>query len=51
MAAKLVIFLLVVALVVSVATIAAFWYFKETAEMEHEREKKKMEQTEELFDK
>jgi len=50
MAAKLVILLLIVALILSVAILAAFWYFKETAELNHEQEMKQMEQTEKLFD-
>lgn len=50
MAVKLVLFLLVLAIVLSVALIAAFWYFKETAEMKHEQEMTKMEQAEELFE-
>jgi len=50
MAAKLVILLLIVALILSVAILAAFWYFKEAAELNHEQEMKQMEQTEKLFD-
>lgn len=50
MAAKLVFLLLIVALILSVAILAAFWYFKETAELSHEQKMKQMEQTEQIFE-
>lgn len=49
MAAKLVLAMVVLAIVVSVAVLAAFWYFKETAEMNHEKEMRRLERDEELF--
>lgn len=49
MVAKLALALVVVAIVISVAVIAAFWYFKETAELDHEKEMKRLERDEALF--
>lgn len=50
MAVKLILALIVVLVIISIAVAASFWYFKETAEMKHERELKQMEQTEALFE-
>lgn len=38
MAVKLALLLLVIALIVSVAMLGAFWYLKRRAEMKHEKE-------------
>lgn len=50
MAAKLVLFLIILALIVAVAIIAAFYYFTRKEELEHEKELREMEQTEKLFE-
>ncbi|MFC6953940.1 hypothetical protein [Halorubellus litoreus] len=50
MVAKLVVALLALAVVVSVVTLAAFWYFDKASEREHERELRELEQTDEILD-
>jgi CHASE3 domain sensor protein len=50
MVAKLALVLFVLAVVVSLTTLAAFWYFNQESEREHERELREMEQTDEILD-
>lgn len=50
MVAKLVLVLVVLAVVVSLTTLAAFWYFDQEGERAHERELREMEQTDEIID-
>lgn len=48
MAAKLVLALLALAVILSVAVIASFWYFKKRAEYKHEKEMLREEKRAEL---
>jgi len=50
MVVKLVALLLVLAVVLSVAVVASYWYLAKRAEQNHEKDMKKMEQTEKLFE-
>lgn len=50
MAVKLVLLLIVLTIVLSIAVGASFWYLKHRAEMKHDLEKEKMDQTDRLFD-
>lgn len=49
MAVKLVLFLLVLAIVLSLAVLAAFWYLDNRGEREHEKTLREMEQTHEML--
>lgn len=50
MAVKLVLGLLALAFIISVAVIATFWYFTQRAKVQAELEKRRMEQTEAIFE-
>jgi len=50
MVAKLALALLAIAFVLSVAVIAAYLYFRDTAKMRHEKEMERIERDEKLFD-
>lgn len=50
MAAKALLLLAVVAIIVSVAIVAAFWYFNQESERDHEKDLKQMEHTERVMD-
>lgn len=50
MVVKLVLFMVILAIVLSIAVVASFWYLKHRAEMKHEKDLEEMEQTERLFD-
>lgn len=49
MAVKLVLALLLLALILSVAIAAAFWYFRETAKFNHEEKMRRLERDEKMF--
>jgi len=50
MVAKLVLFLLVLAFLIALATVAAYRYFDNEAERQHEKDMKQMEHTERMVD-
>lgn len=50
MVAKLAFALLAVAFIISVAIIASYLYFRDTAKMKHEKEMERIERDEKLFD-
>jgi len=50
MVVKLVALLLVVAIVLSVAVIASYWYLAKRAEQEHEKELRELENQQKLFE-
>lgn len=50
MAAKLVVALMAIAFVIAVVVIAAFWYFNEHDQRQHEKDLKQMEHTEKILE-
>lgn len=50
MAAKLIIAMVVLAIIVCVAVVAAFWYFNQHDERQHEKDLKQMEHTEKILE-
>lgn len=50
MVAKLALGLVAVVFIVSVATVAAFWYFNQQSERRYKKDIRQMEQTEKIFE-